>query len=97
MDAAVSGRRGAPDRMGFFLVLKKTKRQQRVSLCLNGLVKTSPTAFVLEKRDFVPEQDLDIVFLDPWKGCRVMTGVGKSFARRRGPRRKAPTNPSFSR
>jgi uncharacterized protein DUF4424 len=48
----------------FRLILKKASPTQRVSLCWNGLKKTSDTTFELEKVDFTPTEDLTLVFLD---------------------------------
>lgn len=48
----------------FHLVLKKKKAQQKVSLCLDGLVKTSPTTFELDQRDFTPTADLQLIFFE---------------------------------
>jgi Domain of unknown function (DUF4424) len=37
--------------------------QSMVSLCFDGLKKTAPTRFEATVREFVPQADLDILFL----------------------------------
>lgn len=49
----------------FHLILRKSTSEQRVSLCLDGLKKTSDTTFELERSNFTPTSDLRLVFLDP--------------------------------
>jgi hypothetical protein len=46
------------------MILKKTKPTQRVSLCLDGFVKKSATTFEFERRNFTPDADLRLIFLD---------------------------------
>jgi hypothetical protein len=46
------------------VVLKKTKPTERVSLCLDGFEKKSPTTFELERKNFTPDFDLRLIFLD---------------------------------
>jgi hypothetical protein len=48
----------------FRLVLEKKGPGQRISLCMDGLVKKSATTFELTARDFTPRDDLRLVFLD---------------------------------
>lgn len=47
----------------FKLTIDKGKPENYVSLCADGIKKTGPTTFVMEKTDFWPEKDLDILFL----------------------------------
>lgn len=47
----------------FRLTIDKGKPENYVSFCGEGVKKTGPTTFTLEKRDFTPEKDLDILFL----------------------------------
>jgi len=49
----------------FRLVVDKKRPDSIVSLCWKGLRKVSPTRFESVKRDFRPERDLEILFLDP--------------------------------
>jgi hypothetical protein len=46
------------------VILKKTKPNQRVSLCLDGFEKRSPTTFELERKNFTLDLDLRLIFLD---------------------------------
>jgi len=66
---------GAPGPIGRFrLILKKTKPGQRISLCMDGLVKKSATTFELTARDFVPTEDLPVAFLDEVQCVDPKTG-----------------------
>lgn len=47
----------------FKLTIDKGKPGNLVSLCGEGIKKTGPTTFVMEKTDFWPERDLDLLFL----------------------------------
>lgn len=47
----------------FRLTLDKGDPARIVSLCAEGLVRTSETTFVMEKTDFVPTEDLDILLI----------------------------------
>lgn len=47
----------------FKLTIDKGKPENYLSLCANGIKKTGPTTFVMEKTDFWPEKDLDILLL----------------------------------
>jgi len=47
----------------FRLVLDKLKPDTLVSLCGEGISKTSPTRFEMLKQDFRPQQDLAILFI----------------------------------
>ena len=49
----------------FHLMIDKGAPQTLVSLCLDGLRKTSPTRFELERQDFRPRGDLKILLLTP--------------------------------
>jgi hypothetical protein len=48
----------------FRLVLERIKPRQRISLCLDGLERTSPTTFQLDRKDFTPTEDLNVVFIE---------------------------------
>jgi hypothetical protein len=45
----------------FRLTIDKSEPENIVSLCADGITKTGPTTFVMEKTDFVPDRDLDIL------------------------------------
>ena len=47
----------------FRLVLDKLRRDTLVSLCGEGIRKTSPTQFEMVKQDFRPQKDLAILFI----------------------------------
>jgi hypothetical protein len=49
----------------FHLTIDKGKPSNLVSLCINGIKKTSPTTFEVTKKDFIPERDLKILILEP--------------------------------
>lgn len=49
----------------FRLTIDKGAPGNVVSLCQDGLVKTSPTTFTFEATDYVPERDLAILFASP--------------------------------
>jgi len=49
----------------FRLTVDKGTPEALVSLCLDGLRKTSPTTFAWEATGFVPEDDLAVLFLAP--------------------------------
>lgn len=49
----------------FKLTIDKGAEENIISLCADGLVKTGPTSFVMEKTDFVPERDLEILLVKP--------------------------------
>ena len=49
----------------FKLTLDKGDPGNIISLCVNGIKKTGPTTFVVEKTDYVPERDLDILIVSP--------------------------------
>lgn len=51
----------------FKLTIDKGDPANIVSLCADGIKKTSPTTFVMEKTDFVPERDLDILVVKAFK------------------------------
>lgn len=49
----------------FHLTLDKGAADNLMSLCIDGIVKTSPTRFEVHKTDFWPDRDLDILILVP--------------------------------
>lgn len=49
----------------FRLVIDKTDPSWLVSLCIEGLKKTGPTQFEFVATDFIPEEDLEVLFLAP--------------------------------
>lgn len=49
----------------FELTIDKGAPENIVSLCLNGLEKTSPTTFILRRSNFVPDGDLSLLLLAP--------------------------------
>lgn len=51
----------------FRLTIDKGKPTNIVSLCADGIKKTGPTTFVMEKTNYVPERDLEILVVGPMK------------------------------
>ena len=49
----------------FKLTLDKGAPGNIISLCVEGIKKTGPTTFVMEKTDFVPDRDLEILIAVP--------------------------------
>jgi hypothetical protein len=49
----------------FRLTLDKGAPENIISLCAEGIRKTGPTTFVMEKTDYVPERDLEILIALP--------------------------------
>lgn len=49
----------------FRLTLDKGEARNAISLCAEGVVKTGPTTFVVEKSGFSPARDLDILIVVP--------------------------------
>lgn len=49
----------------FRLTLDKGSERHIISLCADGITKTGPTTFVMEKRNFVPDRDLQILIVSP--------------------------------
>lgn len=47
----------------FTLIVDKEAATNMVSLCVDGLKKTAPTRFEKTVRDFVPQNDLDVLFI----------------------------------
>lgn len=45
----------------FKLTIDKGAPENIVSLCADGITKTGPTTFVMEKTDYTPDRDLDII------------------------------------
>ena len=52
----------------FRLTVDKGDAGHILSLCAEGVKKTGPTTFVVEKRDFTPEADLEILIVAPIDG-----------------------------
>lgn len=49
----------------FTLIVDKASPEALVSLCFDGLRKIAPTVFEATRHDFIPERDLDVLFLTP--------------------------------
>jgi len=49
----------------FRLVIDKVDPAWLVSLCIDGLRKIAPTQFEFTAKDYVPEKDLEVLFLSP--------------------------------
>jgi hypothetical protein len=49
----------------FTLTLDKGAPDNVISLCAEGVKKTGPTTFVIEKTDYVPDRDLEILIVQP--------------------------------
>lgn len=49
----------------FRLTLDKGSTSNVISLCASGVKKTGPTTFVVEKSNFTPESDLEILVVQP--------------------------------
>nr|WP_321457881.1 DUF4424 family protein [uncultured Cohaesibacter sp.] len=47
----------------FRLVIDKLKPKDLISLCINGIHKIAPTRFEFRAKNFVPDRDLDILFI----------------------------------
>jgi len=50
----------------FKLTLDKGEVRNVISLCADGVKKTGPTTFVVEKDDYAPDHDLDILVVTPF-------------------------------
>lgn len=50
----------------FRLTIDKGDPKSIVSFCGTGVKKIGPTTFRMEAEEFYPEQDIEILFLDPW-------------------------------
>ncbi len=48
----------------FRLTIDKGRPDNLVSLCTEGVRKTGPTTFVVEREDFEPEDDLKLMFIE---------------------------------
>ena len=48
----------------FRLTLDKGSEQSLTSLCMDGIKKTGPTTFVVEKTNFTPTEDIRVVFFE---------------------------------
>jgi hypothetical protein len=51
----------------FTLKIDKGSPETIVSLCFDGIAKTGATTFEARKRDFTPERDIDVLFLEAVK------------------------------
>ncbi|NEX46841.1 DUF4424 family protein [Pseudotabrizicola algicola] len=51
----------------FRLTIDKGDTDHGLSLCAEGVRKTGPTTFEVEKRDFTPDADLDILIVAPFQ------------------------------
>lgn len=49
----------------FTLTLDKGDPKNVISLCAEGVKKTGPTTFVVEKTDYTPERDLEVLIVQP--------------------------------
>ena len=49
----------------FTLTLDKGDPKNVISLCADGVKKTGPTTFVVEKTDYAPDRDLDVLIVQP--------------------------------
>jgi Domain of unknown function (DUF4424) len=49
----------------FTLTLDKGAPENLISLCADGVKKTGPTTFVVEKTNFTPDRDLEILIVEP--------------------------------
>ena len=47
----------------FKLTIDKGKADSVISLCIDGIKKTGPTTFVVEKKDFTPDEDISILIV----------------------------------
>ena len=47
----------------FKLTIDKGKADSVISLCIDGIKKTGPTTFVVEKTDFTPDKDISILLI----------------------------------
>ena len=47
----------------FKLTIDKGKADSVISLCIDGIKKTGPTTFVVEKKDFTPDNDISILIV----------------------------------
>lgn len=50
----------------FRLTIKKANPEEKLSLCGTGLKKTDDLTFVMDKTNFTPEKDLNILYLHPY-------------------------------
>ena len=49
----------------FTLTLDKGDPKNVISLCADGVKKTGPTTFVVEKTDYTPDRDLEVLVVQP--------------------------------
>jgi hypothetical protein len=52
----------------FRLTLDKGAAQNVISLCASGVTKTGPTTFVIEKQNYTPDRDLEVLIVTPPPG-----------------------------
>lgn len=52
----------------FRLTLDKGEEANVISLCADGVTKTGPSTFQIDKTDFTPDKDLNILLVEPVKG-----------------------------
>lgn len=52
----------------FRLTLDKGAAQNVISFCASGVTKTGPTTFVIEKQDYTPDRDLEVLIVTPPPG-----------------------------
>ncbi|HZP08272.1 DUF4424 family protein [Methyloceanibacter sp.] len=52
----------------FSLRVEKPSADALVSLCAEGIKRTSPTSFELTAEDYSPSEDLNVLFLEPMEG-----------------------------
>jgi hypothetical protein len=50
----------------FRLTIDKGAAENILSLCAEGVRKTGPTTFVIEKTDYVPDRDLELLIVSPF-------------------------------
>ena len=50
----------------FHLTIEKPSSDALVSLCAKGIKRVGPTTFTLTAQDYVPEGDLNILFVEPF-------------------------------
>ena len=55
----------------FRLVIDKGKPRNLVSLCRDGIKKTGPTTFEYRSKEFVPQNDLKVLIIEPGSGAQA--------------------------
>ncbi|KAA0122897.1 DUF4424 domain-containing protein [Methylobacterium sp. P1-11] len=61
----------SPGFVGFTLTVDRGSPEAVVSFCRTDIRKTGPTTFRWEARDYVPDQDLRVLFVQPDPGTLV--------------------------